>query len=62
LGAVSFGFLVTDYSGYFLPTDIADRDAFYRVGSIHNGSYFGGAIGTAIATIVISILTRRLNR
>ena len=59
LGAVSFGFFVTDYSGYFLPTDIADRDAFYRVGSIHNGSYFGGAIGTAIAVIVLSVMQRR---
>ena len=59
LGAMTFDHIVIDYTMYFLPPNVTDVASFYLVGSIHNGSYAGGFIGTIIAVLVLPILILR---
>lgn len=59
LGAMIFDHLVIDHTLYFLPPGVTDAASFYLVGSIHNGSYAGGFIGTIIAILMLPILIFR---
>ena len=59
LGAMIFDHLVIDHTFYFLPPGVTDAASFYLVGSIHNGSYAGGFIGTIIAILMLPILIFR---
>ena len=39
--------------GWWLPEDLADKSSFIIVGSIHNFSYLGGAIGLLVAIVCL---------
>jgi uncharacterized membrane protein len=56
---MTFDHIAADYTMYFLPPNVTDVGSFYLVGSIHNGSYAGGFIGTIIAVVVLPILILR---
>jgi len=62
LGAMIFDHLVIDNALYFLPPGVTDAASFYLVGSIHNGSYAGGFIGTIIAILMLPILIFRSSK
>lgn len=57
--AIGFDGLIEDYSSYYMPAGVTDRTAFLHVGSIHNGSYLGAALGMVIALCLLPVLVWR---
>ncbi len=63
-GLIYAYFTVTEASvaNYFLPFPVADRVAFFRVGTMHDFSYLGGVIGIVTACIYLAFARYRMKR
>jgi hypothetical protein len=55
-------FLDSNSIDWWIPGEVMDRDSFVTVGSIHNYSYLGGAIGLVLAIIYMFRLRTLSNR
>ena len=48
--------------GWWMPGDLKDRRAYIEVGSIHNFSYAGGAVGVLVGVIFLIFRNNRLRK
>lgn len=48
--------------GWWMPGSLIDRTAYITVGSIHNFSYMGGAVGVLAGVIYLVVRNRRLQK
>jgi len=48
--------------GWWMPGDLKDRTAYITVGSIHNFSYIGGAVGVLAGVIFLVVRNGRLRK